>query len=532
MLYSVLLSLVAAQSLTPKLVINAFSLYNELKHTPFPQVLLADMLIQLMGSASPDGTSVSYPASGNLSVTIQKNGKKVTAVKLNLDPQRRLMKAEADKLICAEVKVLLNQATGSTVLGDMLRLKKTLSLYKQLVDQCNSGNSLLDDTNWLNSAIGLAGEIKGVYLNRMWKRYARIYANLSSWNGAPTQDTQLISWVSLSDRYNRLLTQMDVPLKLPQESMLGEGFFGKVFKTNREGFGEIALKMIKLKRVEQSKELITEIEGLRAVWGDPHFASLYYVEMASLDTVILTMEYLKGSDGEKFFNRLHERGVIPPPSILSTIIRHLLLGLQTLHGKKLIHTDLKPANMYITDEGRVKILDLGLVRHLDNAEELAYKMTDRRFAGPELFDSKCSFSEASDVWTVATTLVSLFANHTMSSTIDLNSHPSEQKKALQAVDSTLKKFKRGSRSRTMGRLLYNFVERCFKMKQSERPTIAVLLQDPFVTGGSTDDVFRSWVQAFRTLTHKYDAANDRMVLRGTPVEDERVTEEREGCIMC
>ncbi|OJZ73379.1 serine/threonine protein kinase [Mycobacterium paraffinicum] len=72
----------------------------------------------------------------------------------------------------------------------------------------------------------------------------------------------------------------------------------------------------------------------------------------------LVMELIEGGTLREL---LAERGPMPPYAV-AAVLRPVLSGLAAAHRAGLVHRDVKPENVLISDEGEVKIADFGLVR--------------------------------------------------------------------------------------------------------------------------------------------------------------------------
>ncbi|WP_111511671.1 protein kinase domain-containing protein [Mycobacterium kyogaense] len=72
-------------------------------------------------------------------------------------------------------------------------------------------------------------------------------------------------------------------------------------------------------------------------------------------------------DGGTLRELLRERGPMPPHAV-AAVLRPVLSGLAAAHRAGLVHRDVKPENVLISDDGEVKIADFGLVRALAEAK--------------------------------------------------------------------------------------------------------------------------------------------------------------------
>lgn len=115
--------------------------------------------------------------------------------------------------------------------------------------------------------------------------------------------------------------------------------------------------------------------------GDQQFLTRFQLEaraVARLKNPGLVDIYDQGMDGRHPFlvmelveggtlrELLRERGPMPPHAV-AAVLRPVLGGLAVAHRNGLVHRDVKPENVLISDEGDVKLVDFGLVRAVAEA---------------------------------------------------------------------------------------------------------------------------------------------------------------------
>jgi serine/threonine protein kinase len=141
---------------------------------------------------------------------------------------------------------------------------------------------------------------------------------------------------------------------------LGQGGMGWVYRArHRSTRHEVALKVIHTYLADESgavRRFRREFEAVRSLRHD-HIVRVY--EMGSVDgRCYLTMEYIEGLDLARL---VRERGPLPVAEACR-YLRQAALGLQHAHERGVIHRDVKPSNLILTQGSIVKVTDLGLAR--------------------------------------------------------------------------------------------------------------------------------------------------------------------------
>src|SRR5208283_2575828 len=147
---------------------------------------------------------------------------------------------------------------------------------------------------------------------------------------------------------------------------IGAGGMGEIFRAHDERLGrDVALKLIRPASSDNPDHLRRFEQEARAAaaLNHPNILAIYDVGFEGTTPYIVS-ELL---EGKTLGQRLSE-GAIPLREA-SGYALHIAHGLTAAHDRHIVHRDLKPENLFLTDDGRVKILDFGLAKLFQPAEE-------------------------------------------------------------------------------------------------------------------------------------------------------------------
>ena len=152
---------------------------------------------------------------------------------------------------------------------------------------------------------------------------------------------------------------------------IGEGGMGIVYKAHHSLLRrETALKLLPPEKADAaSLERFEREVQLTCRLTHPNTIQVYDYGHTPDGIFYYAMEYL---DGLNLHELVHRYGAQPEARV-AHILKHICESLAEAHALGLIHRDVKPANIFITDRGgvpdSVKVLDFGLVKHLASAPD-------------------------------------------------------------------------------------------------------------------------------------------------------------------
>jgi len=146
-------------------------------------------------------------------------------------------------------------------------------------------------------------------------------------------------------------------------ALLGAGGMGEVYRARDPRLGrEVAVKVIR--GAAPTREALRRFDQeARAAGALSHPNLLVVYDVGAQDGVPFVVTELL--EGETLRARLR-RGPLPPVEAME-LLRQTLAGLAAAHRKGIVHRDLKPENLFLTADGRLKILDFGLAKRLGAA---------------------------------------------------------------------------------------------------------------------------------------------------------------------
>jgi serine/threonine protein kinase len=184
------------------------------------------------------------------------------------------------------------------------------------------------------------------------------------------------------------------------------------------------------------------------------------------DTVYMVMAYEQGRSLQELIMRYRGkpgREVIPERHV-RRIFAQVMNGLREVHANRLLHLDLKPANVYLRRDGSPMLLDFGAARQtLTHDAPKLFPMYTPGFAAPELYRRNQQLGPWTDIYGLGASMYACM--------VGSPPQPADQRGQHDKVDAAL-----AQAVRLYSQQLVDIVHWCLKQNPLERPQSVFVLQ--------------------------------------------------------
>ena len=251
---------------------------------------------------------------------------------------------------------------------------------------------------------------------------------------------------------------------------LGEGAFSVVYKVRRKFDNNIyALKKVKLQRLKdkEKQNALNEVRILASIKSP--FVIGYkeaFIEESDKSLCII-MEYANHGDLYQTICKFKKMNYLMDESDIWRIFIQMVKGLKCLHDLKILHRDLKSANIFLFGDGSAKIGDCNVSKVLH--KDLGHTQTGTPYyASPEVWNDS-PYDIKSDIWSLGIVTYEM-----------LNLHPPFR---AENMDALYKKIIKGQYPRINMKYssdICNIIQLLLKVDPNERPTCDQILKNKMV----------------------------------------------------
>ena len=253
-------------------------------------------------------------------------------------------------------------------------------------------------------------------------------------------------------------------------SKLGDGSYSVVYKVRRKIDDKIyALKKVKLQNLSE-KEKENSLNEVRILASVRSTFVISYKE-AFIDendkSLCIIMEYAdKGDLYQKIVQFKKLKYLIDEVDVWRIFIQ-MTKGLKALHDLKILHRDLKSANIFLFSDGSAKIGDLNVSKVAHKG--LGYTQTGTPYyASPEVWNDK-PYDSKSDIWSLGCVVYEMLALH-----------PPFRAEDMEGLYNKVIKGQYEKICDKYSKDISDILKFLFKVKPNERPSCGQILKHPAV----------------------------------------------------
>ena len=251
---------------------------------------------------------------------------------------------------------------------------------------------------------------------------------------------------------------------------LGDGAYSVVYKVRRKEDSKIyALKKVRLQNLSE-KEKENSLNEVRILASVKSTFVISYKE-AFIDenekSLCIVMENADKGDLYQKICQFKKMGCLIDEVDVWRIFIQMTKGLKALHDLKILHRDLKSANIFLFSDGSAKIGDLNVSKVAHKG--LGYTQTGTPYyASPEVWRDE-PYDIKSDIWSLACVTYEMIALH-----------PPFRAENMEALYNKVIKCQYGKISDRYSSDISEIIKLLLKVKSKDRPTCGQILKHPLV----------------------------------------------------
>eukprot|EP00250_Pteridium_aquilinum_P028063 c36529_g1_i1 orf=340-2442(-) len=249
--------------------------------------------------------------------------------------------------------------------------------------------------------------------------------------------------------------------------LLGSGSFGTVYEGMSEDGVYFAVKEVSLSEKDsKAQQCVVQLEQ-----------EIEFLSKFQHENIVRYLGTQKEPDKLYIFLELVTKGSLSSlyqkytlfDSQIRSYTRQILCGLKYLHERKVMHRDIKCANILVDVNGKIKVADFGLAKQISQLDELKSCKGSAYWMAPEVVDPRKTYSFPADIWSLGCTVLEMATRRPPFG--DMEWHRALWKLGHGEAPPIPQDLTEDAK---------DFIKKCLEVNPARRPSASRLLEHPFV----------------------------------------------------